>query len=67
MSGVQPGPGASEPGREPGQEPHLEQLLKHGLGFLFSGGLAFCVDAAMLQVLMGLFDLDPIFARIGSH
>ena len=50
----------------PGRKPDLERLLKHSLGFLFSGGLAFCVDAAMLQLLMALFDLDPIVARIGS-
>lgn len=44
----------------------LERQLKHGLGFLVSGSIAFCVDAAILQLLSGVLDVDPILARIGS-
>lgn len=45
---------------------NLERQLRHGLGFLISGGIAFCVDAAILQVLTAYFEIDPILARIGS-
>lgn len=50
----------------PGQRAGVDRLLRHGLGFLFSGTLAFCVDAAVLQLLIALLDIDPFVARICS-
>lgn len=47
-----------------GPAPH--KLLKHGLGFLVSGSLAFITDALVLEFLTIVLDLDPILARIGS-
>lgn len=44
----------------------IERQLRHGLGFLVSGGIAFCVDAAILQLLSGVLGVDPILARVGS-
>lgn len=44
----------------------LRDLLRHGLGFLVSGGLAFITDATVLQVLTSVVGLDPIIARLGS-
>lgn len=44
----------------------LRGLLRHGLGFLVSGGLAFITDALVLEFLTGEFGLDPIVARLGS-
>ena len=40
-----------------------QHLVKHGLGFLFSGCLAFAVDAAVLLALTRL-GFHPIAARI---
>lgn len=44
----------------------LRGLLRHGLGFLVSGGLAFITDALVLEVLTNDVGLDPIVARLGS-
>ena len=43
--------------------PGGQHPVKHGLGFLFSGGLAFLVDASFLTVLT-LFGMHPIVARL---
>jgi putative flippase GtrA len=40
--------------------------LQHGMGFLFSGGFAFLVDASILKLLTAYFGLHPILARIVS-
>jgi putative flippase GtrA len=50
--------GIAAPG---GQHP-----LMHGLAFVFSGTLAFVVDAGILQLLTAFGGLHPIVARIGS-
>jgi putative flippase GtrA len=50
------GPNRSAPG---GQHP-----LRHGLGFLVSGGTAFAVDALALELLTALLGLHPIAARL---
>lgn len=50
----------------PGKPLPLRDLLRHGLGFLVSGGLAFITDALVLEVLTGSLGLDPIIARLGS-
>lgn len=44
----------------------LRGLLRHGLGFLVSGSLAFVTDALVLEFLMRTLDLEPIIARLGS-
>jgi putative flippase GtrA len=49
-------PKRSAPG---GQHP-----LRHGLGFLVSGGSAFAVDALVLELLTALLGLHPIAARL---
>ena len=46
-----------------GVAPDGQHPVKHGLGFLFSGRLAFFVDAAVLTVLTGL-GLHPIAVRV---
>jgi putative flippase GtrA len=38
--------------------------LRHGLGFLVSGGVAFIVDALLLWLLTSLAGLHPIPARL---
>ena len=43
--------------------PDGQHPVKHGLGFLFSGCLAFLVDAVVLNVLTGQ-GLHPIAARV---
>ena len=50
------GPNRSAPG---GQHP-----LRHGLGFLISGGTAFAVDALVLELLTVLLGINPIAARL---
>jgi len=44
----------------------LRGLLRHGLGFLVSGGLAFITDALVLEFLTASMGLEPIIARLGS-
>jgi putative flippase GtrA len=41
-------------------------LLRHGLGFLISGGLAFLTDAIVLEVLTSDLAINPIGARLAS-
>lgn len=41
-------------------------LVRHGAGFVLSGGIAFVVDAVILHLLMAYAGFDPIVARIGS-
>jgi putative flippase GtrA len=38
--------------------------LRHGLGFLVSGGIAFCVDALILKLLTAALGVHPIAARL---
>ena len=45
-----------------GIAPGGQHPVKHGLGFLFSGGLAFLIDAFVLTVLT-LLGMHPITAR----
>lgn len=44
----------------------MRGLLRHGLGFLVSGSLAFVVDALLLEVFTDKFGLNPILGRLGS-
>lgn len=44
--------------------PGARYPVQHGLGFLFSGTLAFLADASILKLLTALFDLHPILARL---
>jgi putative flippase GtrA len=37
--------------------------MRHGLAFLVSGSIAFCVDAIILKSLIALFAIHPIIAR----
>ena len=46
-----------------GVVPDGQHPVKHGLGFLFSGTLAFLVDATVLTVLTS-FGWQPVVARI---
>lgn len=46
-----------------GMAPGGQHPVKHGLGFLFSGTLAFLIDASVLTVLT-YFGLHPIVARV---
>ncbi|HEY7552468.1 MAG TPA: GtrA family protein [Hyphomicrobiaceae bacterium] len=46
--------------------PGGQHPLRHGLAFLFSGSLAFVVDAGVLQLLIAAFGLHPILARVAS-
>ena len=46
-----------------GIAPGGQHPVRHGLGFLFSGSLAFLVDAAILTVLT-YFGMHPIAARL---
>jgi putative flippase GtrA len=45
-----------------GSAPGGQHPVRHGLGFLFSGSLAFLIDAAVLTVLT-LLGMHPIAAR----
>jgi putative flippase GtrA len=45
-----------------GFAPGGQHPVRHGLGFLFSGALAFLTDASLLTLLM-FFGLHPIAAR----
>ncbi len=55
----------------PSKPLELRGLLRHGLGFLVSGGLAFITDALVLEFLTASVGLDPIVARprldLGGH
>jgi len=41
-------------------------IVRHGLGFLVSGSLAFVTDAMVLHVLTSAAHVDPIIARLAS-
>jgi putative flippase GtrA len=47
-----------------GATPGGQHPLRHGLGFLVSGGTAFAVDALVLELLTALLGLNPIAARL---
>lgn len=51
------GNGAAPGGRHP---------LRHGLAFLVSGGVAFVVDASVLELLTRAFGVHPIAARLAA-
>jgi putative flippase GtrA len=44
--------------------PGGQHPVRHGLAFLFSGGLAFLIDAAILKLLTAVFGIHPIAARL---
>lgn len=44
--------------------PGGQHPIRHGLGFLVSGGTAFAVDALVLELLTALLGLHPIAARL---
>jgi len=44
--------------------PGGQHPVRHGLGFLVSGGTAFAVDALVLELLTALLGLNPIVARL---
>jgi putative flippase GtrA len=44
--------------------PGGQHPVRHGLAFLFSGGLAFLIDAAILKLLTAVFGIHPILARL---
>jgi len=44
--------------------PGGQHPVRHGLGFLFSGGLAFLIDALILKLLTAVFGWHPILARL---
>jgi putative flippase GtrA len=44
--------------------PGEQDPIRHGLGFLFSGTLAFLIDASILQLLTAVFDIHPVLARV---
>jgi putative flippase GtrA len=46
--------------------PGGQHPLRHGLGFLLSGSLAFVTDAGILQAMIAVFGAHPILARIVS-
>ena len=46
--------------------PGGQHLLRHGLGFLMSGSIAFVVDAGVLQLVIATLGIHPILARIVS-
>lgn len=46
--------------------PGAQHPLQHALGFLFSGSLAFCVDAGILELLVTGFGVHKLTARIVS-
>lgn len=51
-------------GRWDSAAPGGQHPVRHGLAFLFSGGLAFLIDAAVLKALTVFLDLHPIAARV---
>jgi putative flippase GtrA len=46
--------------------PGGQHPLRHGLGFVLSGSLAFATDAGILKALTAAFGVHPILARIVS-
>jgi putative flippase GtrA len=46
--------------------PGAQHPLQHGLAFLFSGSLAFLIDAGVLELLTAVFGIHPILARVVS-
>jgi putative flippase GtrA len=40
--------------------------LRHGLGFLVSGSIAFAVDAVILKTLIAVFAVHPVLARLAA-
>ncbi len=46
--------------------PGAQNVLNHGLGFVFSGALAFLVDAAVLKLLTLGLGLHPVVARLAA-
>jgi putative flippase GtrA len=44
--------------------PGAQHPVRHGLAFLFSGGLAFLTDAIILKLLTAVFGIHPILARL---
>jgi putative flippase GtrA len=46
--------------------PGGQHPVRHGLGFLVSGGTAFAVDAIVLQLLTAVLGLHPIPARLAA-
>lgn len=46
--------------------PEGQTPIRHGLGFLISGSIAFAVDALIMTVLTGVFGVHPIIARLGA-
>ena len=46
--------------------PGAQHPVRHGLGFLVSGGTAFAVDALVLQLLTRVVGLHPIAARLAA-
>lgn len=46
--------------------PGAQKPFSHGLGFAFSGALAFLVDAAVLKLLTMGFGLHPMVARLAA-
>jgi len=53
-------------GRQSTAAPGAQHPLMHGLAFLFSGSLAFVVDAGILKLLTAVFGVHPLLARIVS-
>jgi putative flippase GtrA len=49
-----------------GAAPGGQHPLRHGLAFLVSGGVAFAVDAVVLEVLTRVLGLHPIAARLAA-
>jgi putative flippase GtrA len=44
--------------------PGAQHPVRHGLAFLFSGSLAFLIDAVILKLLTAAFGVHPILARL---
>ncbi len=46
--------------------PGMQHPLRHGLGFVLSGSIAFCVDAGILEILVTGFGVHKLTARVVS-
>lgn len=53
-------------GHNNGTAPGGQHPLRHGLAFFVSGGVAFSVDALVLELLTRGLGVHPILARIGA-
>jgi putative flippase GtrA len=53
-------------GQKNGTAPGGQHPLRHGLAFLVSGGVAFAVDALVLEALTRGAGVHPIIARIAA-